>query len=763
MLATSAEVSTDPYVQLTGIVEESLPALLSAAGESRVIEGAVGTPDVPYVDPLWAADEERLLRRYNFLTRLAGHLHPSAPITPAGVASAVRLVDPVTGAIVIPGAWADAARRAADAYDMRAARGDLVRGVLDYAQRLQNDTRDALDRLNARYNSARSASVLAQPPTRPLVVSPRPAPAPQTMPPQRPPATIAQPSPVSTATVPSVLGRRLRSQMATAPVAPRRPVGWSAALQRLIPAARPTPFGIPAPVRVETLQQTTQQQQPFAQEEEEQQPLVIKRRRRRAQLSAEQMPIEPITQTTGESYADDVLNALLGGEEAPVSPYGAVGTQAASPALVGQWNLASALTAAARMPATIRSPEYLVPQLAATQRTPSPLQFVGEAPSARAEGGIIWPVDAYVQTVAPVEFRRDIDLPVLEAEARRARSLADAVQSESVASMAGAVDGMADPNAAQDRADYLDGLVAYAQAARRETRRARQPFEAAYWYRVVAAGGSGPLGVPTETAPLSAAAAIHGPYATIEDATADAGAVGFDPDAAIADAALAWAIGALGSEARNVGPVSAVFQVRRPAERDPTAPRQLTDRADPSVERWAVAVAVPRRDQTLPHEGAFRVLAWDRTVGGRARRVGVRDLFPSAGGPPSAVAAVYEAPDPATAASIQDDLDRAMRVPVYDGARLSDDVAAATDAHYPGTAVDVTTNADGSEVTVTMRLPVSLADADQDRLLALARVVYGIAATAGAKSDSGRSRLIGIDGGEAPIPSPPLLVGATTA
>ncbi|AVK77024.1 hypothetical protein pmac_cds_336 [Pandoravirus macleodensis] len=762
MLATSAEASTDPYVRLTGIVEESLPALFSAAGESRVIEGAIGAPDVPYVDPEWPADEERLLRRYNFLTRVAGLLHPSAPITPAGVASAVRLVDPVTGAVIIPGAWADAARRAADAYDMRAARGDLVRGVLDYAQRLQNDTRDALDRLNARYNSARSASVLAQPPTRPLVVSPRPVPAPQAVPSQRPPATIAQPSPGPTAAVSSVLGRRLRSQMATAPVAPRRSVGWSAALQRLIPTAQPTSFGPPAPARVESLQQATQQQ-PFAQEEEEQEPLVIKRRRRRTPLSIEQLPIEPTVQTTSESYADDVLNALLGGEEAPMSPYGALGTQAVSPALVGQWNLASALTAAARAPAAIRSPEYLAPPSAATQRTPSPLQIVGETPSVRAEGGIDWPVDAYVQTVAPVTFRRDIDLPVLQVEARRARSLADAVQSESVASMAGAVDGMADPGAAQDRADYLDGLVAYAQAARRETRRAREPFEAAYWYRVVAAGGSGPLGVPTETAPLSAAAAVHGPYATIEDATADAEAVGFDPDAAIADAALAWAIGALGGESQNVGPVSTIFQVRRPAERDPAVPRQLANRADPSVERWAVAVAVPRRDQTSPHEGAFRVLAWDRAVGGRARRAGVRDLFPSAGGPPSAVVAVYETPDPATAASIQDDLDRAMRVPAPDGARLSANVAAATDAHYPGTAVDVTTNADGSEVTVTVRLPVSLADTDQDRLLALARAVYGIAATAGARNDSIQSRLVGIDGTEAPIPSPPLLVGATSA
>lgn len=760
MLATSAEASTDPYVRLSGIVEESLPALFSAASEPRVVEGAPGMPDVPYVDPQWPVDEERLLRRYNFLTRLAGLLHPSAPITPAGVASAVRLVDPVTDALIVPTMWADAARRASDAYDMRAARTDLVRGVLDYAQRLQADARDALDRLNARYNSVRSASVLASP-ARPIGVPPRPTPTLQPLPPPQPP-TATVPSPVPAATAPSVLGRRLRSQVAAASAVPRRPTGWSAALQRLIPAARPAPFGLPTPTRIEA----QQQQQPFVQEEEEQEPLVIKRHRRRAPLSGEQAPVESAAlQMRNQSYVDDVLNALLGGAggETPPSPYGVEGTRAASPALVGQWNLASALSAAARMPAASRSPEYLVSTMSATQRTPSPVQTVGETPSARAEGGIEWPVDAYVQAVAPAVFRRDIDVPVLEAEARRARSLADAVRDESVASVAGAMDGLADPDAAQSRADYLDGLAAYVQAARRETRRAREPFEAAYWYRVVAAGGSGPLGMPTETAPLSAAAAIHGPYATAEDAMADAAAVGFDADAAIADAALAWAIAALGSGTQNAGPVSTTFQVRRPAGRDLTVPRQLAARADPSVERWAVAVAAPRRDRASPHEGAFTVLAWDRTVGGRARRVGARDLFPGAGGPPSAVVAVYDAPDPATAASVRADLDQAMRGPTPPSrAGLSADVAAAIDAHYPGAAADVTTNADGSEVTVTVRLPVSLADTDQGQLLALARAVYGIAATAGATSDSGRSRLIGVDGSEAPMPSPPSLVGASS-
>ncbi|WBR14505.1 hypothetical protein pkur_cds_330 [Pandoravirus kuranda] len=758
MLATSAEASADPYVRLSGIVEESLPALLSAATEPRVVEGVPGTPDVPYVDTEWPTEEERLLRRYNLLTRFAGLLHPSAPITPAGVAAAVRLADPVTGALIVPAAWADAARRAADAYDMRAARGDLVRGVLDYAQRLQDDARGALDRLNARYNAVRSASVLAPATRVPIAASPRPSPTLQALPSQQPPAPSAPPLQQPPAPSSSVLGRRLRSQVAVAPAVSRRPTGWSAALQRLLPTARPTPLGPFPPAPTETLQQ-----QPSAQEgEEEQEPLVIKRRRRRAPPSGEVGPLaEPTTQITGRPYADDVLNALLGGEEeALLSPYPAAVAQTASPALVAQWNLASALSAAARMPAASGSPEYLV---SSARRIPSPLESVGETPSARAEGGIEWPVDAYIQVVAPDVFRRQIDVPILEAEARRARSLADALRTESVASTAGAVDGMADPGAALDRADYLDGLVTYLQAARRETRRAREPFEAAYWYRVVAAGGSGPLGLPTETAPLSAAAAIHGPYATSEDAMADAAAVGFDADAAIADAALAWAISALGSATQNTGTVSTIFQVRRPARGDPIAPRQLAARADPSVERWAVAVAVPRRDQASPYEGAFTVLAWDRAVGGRARRTGVRDLFSSAGGPPSAVVAVYDAPDPATAASVQADLDQAMRgVAPSSGLALSNDVSAAVDAHYPGAAVDVTTSADGSEVTVTVRLPVPLADAEQDQLLALARAVYGIAAAAGATGDSGRSRVIGIDGGEAAMPSPPSLVGAST-
>lgn len=723
----------EPYARLTEIVEVSLPAALSHAAQPRLIAGPPGTPDVPYVDSQWPADEARILQRYRFLGQLANAIHPSATINPAAVSAALGLVDPVAGTSIIRGAAADAARGAVDRYDMRAARAALVEGALAYARDVEADARAAVARLDERFNRAslaRSVSpalraravtppAAAAAPVRPL--APITALEPQAAPP-RLPAGLQR-------AMTSLLGRRPPAERPAAAAPPLPPPtrpapAWSAALRRLIPAALPR-RALPLPAA---------RPYPQVQEEEEEEP-IVKRQRRTPTLA----PILSMGAVATDQEDDDLLLALLAEEEEEQQRERGEEEGDVVPAARG-WNLSAALAAAARRPPS-ETVEYLSGEVPRAARQEQEEQEEQEP----------WTIDAHIQIVAPSVFRREVDLDTVRAEAERARATADAIRD---AYAARASEDGSDLEAAVSRAEYLQGLAAYIEASQAGMRRAPEPFDAAYWYRVVSAAGSGPLGPPSS---LAAAGGVHGPYATVEDATADATVDGFNVDGALMDAALAWA-----SATNATSAETAVFQVQRPlSDRDPPPPRQLAARVDPGVERWMVAVVAPRSADAPPEAGAFTVLAWDRAVGGRAQRVGVRDVFCPTGGPPCAVVAAYETVGPEEARAVEEALlsGGAPR----DMAEAVGEISAAARALYPGAAVDVAPNRDRSALAVTVRLPVPLAQGDPDRLLAVVRAVYGVVAATGANVDTDASRVVGADGDEAPIPLPLFLVAGPSS
>lgn len=729
---------TDPYADLADIVEVSLPAVLVDAAQPRALTDPSGAPDVPYVDAQWPQDEASISSRYQFLTRLANALHPSAPINSAAVSSILALADPVTGEPVFGRAAAEAARDAVDRFDLRAARAALVRGALEYARGVEADARAALARLNERFNNANlarsvSPTLRARAALVPRVEAPRAAAAAQApMAPRRLPVGVQR-------AMAPLLGRRPPAQRpapTVAAVPPRRPA-WSSALGRLLPspAAPHAPvFGQPALLRAQQQPPPPQQRTGEEEEEEEEEEPLIKRRRR---VPAPQSPLALASAAAAAAAAaleDDLLLASLLAEE-----QGAPSIQEAPPSARG-WDLAAALATAARQP-PISTAEYLVPTLPRTPRTP-------QRGAAHRRLQQPWSIDTFIQVVEPGVVRRPVDAEVLRQEAQRARSLADAIRDGYAARIA-----PGDAEAAAGRALDLGDLAAYVEAL--GARRRPEPFDASYWYRVVAAGGSGPLGPP---AALAEARGVVGPYATPAEAEADASLVGFDADEAVMDAVLAWSLAM--DAASLTRPATIIFQVQRPVrEGDPSLPRGLAARTDPGVERWVTAVVAARAPDALPQAGALAVLGWDRDVAGRARRVGVRDVFCPGRDRPCAVAAAYEAPSADEARAVQEAL--AARQAPPDVPAAVGEIADAARALYPNTAVSVAPNRDGSAVVVTVRLPVPLADADLGRLLDLARAAYGVVAATGAPIDTEASRVVGIDADEAPIPSPASIVAAT--
>ncbi|AGO84152.1 hypothetical protein psal_cds_424 [Pandoravirus salinus] len=758
--AFMSTVPADPFAALTDVVEVSLPAIFSDAAQPRALVGARGAPDVPYVDTEWPRDEARLLPRYQFLVSLADAIHPSATINASSVSSAIGLVDPVTRAPVIGRAAADAARSAVDRFDMRGARAALTEGVLEYARGVEADARAALARLNQRFNEADPARRASPAPPRAMPASAVAAPQqPSRLSTQQPAAPRRLPVGIRRA-VASFLGRRPPAERpATAPVGPSMRPAWSAPSSRLPlgPSAVQAPL-FPPFVRP-VAQQQQQQKMPFKlqteeeqedEEEEEQEPLI--KRRRRAPLSGPGLARPP------SAAEDDLLLAALLDEEPPAP-------LARSPSSGARgWNLAAALATAAQQqqqpPMSPQTVEYLqtASPRASANRDAGPSGPVSPAtPHAPPQGGERqqyesepWTVDTYIQVVAPTVLARAVDLQTVRREARRARALADSIRDGTAARI-----GAGDAEAAANRALHLEDLAAYLQEPTGSARRRIEPFDAAYWYRVVAAGESAPLGPPDL---LAEARGVVGPYATPEDADADASLVGFDADEAVMDAVLAWAL------AKDVSaldrPETAVFQVQRPRdERDPTLPPQLAARMDPGVERWVTAVVAPRAPGALDQAGALAVLAWDRaTTGHGARRVGVRDVFCLGDDRLCGVVAAYESAAPDKAIALGDALVTRTAPPNVPAA--IDEIANAARAIYPGAAASVGPNRDGSAVVVTVRLPVPLADADSGRVLDLVRAAYGVVAATGAPIDTEASRIVGIDAGEAPIPPPAIIVAA---
>lgn len=722
---------TDPYADLADIVEVSLPAVLVDAAQPRTLTDPSGAyDDVPYVDAQWPQDEARISSRYQFLTRLANALHPSAPINPAAVSSILALGDPVTGAPVFGRAAAETARDAVDRFDLRAARAALVRGALEYARGVETDARAALARLNERFNNANLArSVSPTLRARAVLVPPVEA---SRAAAQAPMAPRRLPVGVQRAMAP-LLGRRPPAQRpaampAAGAVPPRRPA-WSSALGRLLPgpaAPRAPAFG--QPIRPRAQQPSPPPQQRIEEEEEEEEEPLIKRRRR---IPA---PGSPLASASAAALEDDLLLAALLAEE-----QGAPSMQEAPPSARG-WDLAAALATAARQPPT-STVEYLPPTLPRTPRTP---QAVAQERLQQQP----WTIDTYIQVVEPGVVRRPVDAEVLRQEARRARALADAVRDGYAARIAAG-----DAEAAASRALYLEDLAAYVEAL--GARRRPEPFDASYWYRAVAAGGSGPLGPPSA---LAEARGVVGPYATPAEAEADASLFGFDADEAVMDAVLAWTLAM--DAASLTRPATVIFQVQRPArESDPSLPRRLAARTDPGVERWVTAIVAARPPDAPPQAGALAVLGWDRDVAGRARRVGVRDVFCPGRDRPCAVVAAYETATADEARVVEEAL-AARQAPPNVPAAVGE-IADAARTLYPGAAVSVAPNRDGSAVVVTVRLPVPLADADLGRLLDLARAAYGVVAATGAPIDTEASRVVGIDASEAPIPLPGSIVAAT--
>lgn len=730
---------TDPYADLADIVEVSLPAVLVDAAQPRTLTDPSGAyEDVPYVDAQWPQDEARISSRYQFLTRLANALHPSAPINSAAVSSILALGDPVTGEPVFGRAAAETARDAVDRFDLRGARAALVRGALEYARGVEADARAALARLNERFNNANLARSVSPTLRARAVPVPRVEVSRAAVAAQAPAAPRRLPAGVQRAMAP-LLGRRPPAQRpAPAPTVgagpPRRPA-WSSALGRLLPGpAAPSAPALGQPVRLRAQQQPPPPQQRTEEEEEEEEPL-IKRRRR---IPTPGSPLALASAAAAAALEDDLLLAALLAEE-----QGAPSIQEAPPSTRG-WDLAAALATAARQP-PMSAAEYLV---STPPRTPKTPRAAAQERLQQQQQQQPWTIDTSVQVVEPGVVRRPVDAEVLRQEAQRARALADAVRGGYAARIA-----TGDAEAAASRALYLEDLAAYAEAL--GARRRPEPFDASYWYRVVAAGGSGPLGPP---AALAEARGVVGPYATPAEAEADASLFGFDADEAVMDAVLAWS---LAMDAPSLTrPATTIFRVQRPPrESDPSLPRRLAARTDPGVERWVTAVVTGRPSDALPQAGALAVLGWDRDVADRARRVGVRDVFCPGRDRPCAVVAAYEAVTADEARAVEETL-AARQTPPNVPAAVGE-IADAARALYPGAAVSVAPNRDGSAVVVTVRLPVPLADADLGRLLDLARAAYGVVAATGAPVDTEASRIVGIDASEAPIPSPASIVAAT--
>ncbi|AVK74837.1 hypothetical protein pqer_cds_415 [Pandoravirus quercus] len=737
-----APPSTDPFAALTDVVEVSLPAILSDAAQPRALAGPRGAPDVPYVDTEWPRDEARLLPRYQFLVSLADAIHPSAAINASSVSSAIGLVDPVTRAPVISRAAADAARNAVDRFDMRGARAVLTEGVLEYARGVEADARAALARLNQRFNEADPAR--RAPPTPPRVAQVPPVALlqqPSRPVAQQPVAPRRLPIGVQRAVAP-LLGRRPPAERPTPAAAagpPPRPA-WRSALGRLLP-------GPSARLRTEQRRPPEQPETREEEEEEEEEPLIKRRRRapspgsRLAPLPAERGDLSG-SLAAAEQDDDLLLAALLEEEEEQPTP------SIRSPSFGARgWNLAAAVATAARQPPpSTQTVEYLPSVLPRAPTTPQPVQ--GE----RQREQEPWAIDTSIQVVAPAVLRRAIDAEIVRQEAQRAHALADSIRDGYAARIAAG-----DAEAAADHALHLDDLAAYLEASAAGARRRPEPFDAAYWYRVVAAGGSGPLGPASQ---LAEARGVIGPYATPEDAAADASLLGFNADEAVMDAVLAWVLTM--DILRLTQPATTVFQVQRPRdERDPNPPRQLAARIDPGVERWVTAVVAVRPPDALAQTGALTVLAWDRAVNGRARRVGVRDVFCPDRDHPCAVVAAYETATPDDARVLEQAL--VARAPPPNVSAAVGEIVDAARVLYPGAAVSVAPNRDGSAVVVTVRLPVPLADADRDRLLDLVRTAYGVVAATGAPIDTEASRIVGIDASEAPIPPPAAIVAAPTS
>ncbi|AJF97979.1 hypothetical protein TW95_gp1245 [Pandoravirus inopinatum] len=725
-----APSSTDPFAALTNVVEVSLPAILSDAAQPRALAGPRGAPDVPYVDTEWPRDEARLLPRYQFLVSLANAIHPSATINASSVSHAINLVDPVTRAPVISRAAADSARNAVDRFDMRGARTALTEGVLEYARGVEADARAALDRLNQRFNEADPARrALPTPPSRvaqvPLVTLPQQPPRVVT---QQPVAPRRLPVGIQQAVAP-LLGRRPPAERPTPIVGvgpPPRPA-WRTALSRLLPG----------PSARSRIGQQRPPEQPEAQEEEEEEEPLIKRRRRAPS------PGSRLTPLPAERDDDLLLAALL--EEEGEQPAPSIRSP---PSGARGWNLAAAMAAAARQPPTsTQTIEYLPTVSPRAPTTPQSVQ--GE----RRWEQEPWTIDTLIQVVVPAVFQRAVDAETVRQEAQRARALADSIRDGYAARIA-----VGDAEAAANRALHLNDLAGYVEASAAGARRRRpEPFDAAYWYRVVAAGETGPLGPASR---LAEARGVIGPYATPEDAAADASLLGFNADEAVMDAVLAWVLTM--DMPRLTQPATTVFQVQRPRdERDPNPPRQLAARIDPGVERWVTAVVAARPHDAFAQTGALAVLAWDRAVDGRARRVGVRDVFCPDRDRPCAVVAAYETATPDDARALEQAL--VAREPPPNVPAAVGEIVDVARVLYPGAAVSVAPNREGSAVVVTVRLPVPLADADQDRLLDLVRMAYGVVAATGAPIDTEASRIVGIDASEAPIPPPAAIVAAPTS
>jgi hypothetical protein len=778
-----------PFDQLLNIAEVTLPAILNRAAQPRLIAGSRGTPDAPYVDAQWPADESRILQRYRFLVQLANALHPSATITPGSIRAALDLVDPVTLTPIIDRrAQIDAIRAASDRFDMDTARALLTQGMLDYARSIESDADEALARLDRRFNEADpSRSGRA-----PLISGGGSAVGASAGPAEGQPLGQGRRLPAALGrAMTSILGRRSLTQraapvpavqgaatpLAVAAAAPAlalpRPA-WSTVLQRQRrPISEPQPplQGTSLPdlsARTSPLQGQQQPQREGDEEEEEEEEPIIKRQRRapaRSPLATEAREFLP----EGNASPQRVWPVAQGDDIASTTLLGNINREQRRPgAVVGSWNLAAALDASRRQ--TERSGEYADLPLPTSPRGSGSTkerddeedegeqdeELIGQ--EEREYSGAPWTTDRYIQVAAPNVFQRDVDIDTIRREERRARAQAEAIRQGYAARVD--VDGN-DLDAAVERADYLGGLVAYLEeeASSRPNRRAlrEEPFDAAYWYRVISMGGSGPLGPPTL---LAAARGVHGPFATPQDASNDASIAGFDADEAIMDAVLAWTLSSIDA-LEQTGRNTALFQVQRPSDdaADSALPPTIAARVDPGVERSLVAIAATRTDAAPPQEGALKVLAWDRAVGGRARRVGVRDVFCARDGRPCAVVVAYETSDPQEAHALEQVLTTAG--PPRDMAAAFDEISAAARAFYPGAVVDVAPNADGSALAVTVRLPVALDTADSDGLLRLAHATYGVVGATGASVDARVSQVVGADGARRPLPLPSLIVAAS--
>ena len=771
----------EAILRLTGIVERTIPELISRSAEQRVIEGSPATGSRPsvYVDPEWPADEARLERRYAFLSRLYDAINPdnpTAPLSPAALLALSEATDPATGARIIDPAVVASARRYASLFDTGRAKILLSDALLPLAQDVERDARDSIDRLNRRYNEAVArSSAGARPPAVSFAARPRPTETLATISPaagvrlrESPPgppsaprlATPPVPFFAATLTAPPTVKREEEEEEITlyglAPSTPSRPtvappslslalrgvpemvalfgtiapptaapaVATRAPARRRVAPVRPS-YAIAAQTTRPSFLPSTlygaqaRREEEVEEEEEEQEPLIVKRRRVAPLVSP---PYAPIADIEEERLIADLARTTQRG------------------ALPAVWSLSTAIEAAGRTapppPPAYASPARAPPTPAALARVPprAPIDLVS------------------VQEIDPVVFTRATPLAAIDDEAARVRARARAIREGYATSV-----GENDLDALDARAQYLEGLGDFVRGS---TVRANPEFDATYWFRAVSEDeGQGPLGGSGGT---PEAGAFHGPYATDQDAASAAreAVESEGPDGAVMDAAQAWAIGVAPYLDAAPAETTTFEVVRRPLAAE-TAPG-----GGDFVRRWDVAIARPwPRSDAPPGTTSLNVLAWDRVVDatGVARRVGVRDAY--CDDAPCAFVAVYETASPDDAARLAEALRSfvsTMEARRGTHERLADvdiQLARAADRFYPLAIVE-RTGPSGGPYGLVVRVPGAISDVDQGALLALVRAAYGAMAAARIGVNDQASRIVGRDR-EVPIPPLGELVGST--